>query len=60
VSSLGWGLAFNWWVGVLLAAALVPPVPARIHAGERLLQSEFGNEHPACCARTSRLIPGID
>ena len=59
VSSLGWGLAFNSWVGVLLAALLVPPVLARIHAEERLLQSHFGTEYAAYRTRTSRLIPGI-
>jgi len=46
VSSLGWGLAFNSWVGVLLAALLVPPLIARIH-------------YAAYRARTSRLIPGV-
>jgi protein-S-isoprenylcysteine O-methyltransferase Ste14 len=59
VGSLGWGMAFNSWVGVLLAASLVPPVLARIHAEERLLQSQFGDEYVAYRARTSRLIPGI-
>ena len=59
VSSLGWGLAFNSWVGVLLAALLVPPLLARIHAEEGLLQSQFGDEYAAYRARTSRLIPGI-
>jgi protein-S-isoprenylcysteine O-methyltransferase Ste14 len=59
VGSLGWGLAFNSWVGVLLAALLIPPLLARIHAEERLLQAEFGNEYAAYRARTSRLIPGI-
>jgi len=59
VGSLGWGLAFNTWVGVLLAAALLPPLVARIHAEERLLASQFGGEYEAYRARTSRLIPGI-
>jgi protein-S-isoprenylcysteine O-methyltransferase Ste14 len=59
VSTLGWGLAFNSWVGALLAALHVPPVLARIHAEERLLQSQFGDEYVAYRARTSRLIPGI-
>jgi protein-S-isoprenylcysteine O-methyltransferase Ste14 len=59
VGSLGWGMAFNSWVGVLLAAPLIPPLLARIHAEERLLQSQFGDEYAAYRARTSRLIPGI-
>jgi protein-S-isoprenylcysteine O-methyltransferase Ste14 len=44
---------------VLLAAALVPPVLARIHAEERLLQSQFGDVLVAYRTGTSRLIPGI-
>jgi protein-S-isoprenylcysteine O-methyltransferase Ste14 len=59
VSSLGWGLTFNSWVGVLLAALLVPPLLARIRAEERLLRTQFGGAYAAYCARTSRLIPGI-
>jgi protein-S-isoprenylcysteine O-methyltransferase Ste14 len=59
LSSLGWGLAFNTWVGVLLAVALLPPLVARIHAEERLLASHFGEEHEAYRARTARLLPGI-
>jgi protein-S-isoprenylcysteine O-methyltransferase Ste14 len=58
ISSLGWGLAFRSWIGVLLAALLVPPLLARIKAEERLL-SQFGAEYEAYRARTSRLIPGI-
>jgi protein-S-isoprenylcysteine O-methyltransferase Ste14 len=59
VSSLGWGLAFNSWVGVLLAALLIPPLLARIRAEEKLLRAQFGDEYAAYCARTSRLIPGV-
>src|SRR5262245_15152883 len=59
VSSLGWGLAFNSWVGVLLAALLIPPLLARIRAEEKLLRTQFGDEYAAYCARTSRLIPGV-
>jgi protein-S-isoprenylcysteine O-methyltransferase Ste14 len=59
VSSLGWGLAFNSWVGVVLAALLLPPLVARIYAEERLLRAQFGDKYAAYCARTSRLIPGI-
>ena len=59
VNSLGWALAFRSGVGVLLTALLVPPLVARIHAEERLLRTQFGGEHDAYCARTSRLIPGL-
>jgi len=59
VSTLGWVLAFRSGVGVLLAALLIPPIVARIHAEENLLRSEFGDEYDAYCARTARLIPGV-
>ncbi|HLG86600.1 MAG TPA: isoprenylcysteine carboxylmethyltransferase family protein [Alphaproteobacteria bacterium] len=59
VNMLGWGLAFGNWVGVLLAAVMVPPLVARMNAEERLLQSQFGAEYDAFRARTSRLIPGL-
>jgi len=59
LNTLGWSLAFRSGVGVLLAAALVPPLIARMNAEERLLASEFGAEYEAYRARTWRLIPGI-
>jgi len=46
-------------VGVLLAALMIPPLLARIHAEERLLRAQFGAEYDAYRARTSRLIPGL-
>jgi len=57
--TLGWGLAFRAWVGVLLAILLLPPLLARIRAEERLLQEEFGAEYDAYRARTARLVPGL-
>ena len=57
--TLGWGLAFRAWVGVLLAILLLPPLLARIRAEERLLQEEFGAEYHAYRARTARLVPGL-
>ncbi len=42
ISALGWGLAFNTAVGVLMALANIPPLVARMNAEERLLSSEFG------------------
>ena len=59
VNSLGWALAFRSGVGMLLTALTLVPLFARIHAEERLLRSQFGNEYDAYRARTSRLIPGI-
>jgi len=59
VNSLGWSLAFCAGVGVLLTALMIAPLLARIHAEERLLHSQFGDEYGTYCARTSRLIPGL-
>jgi len=59
ISALGWSLAFRSGVGVLLAAALIPPLFARMHSEERLLASEFGAEYEAYRARTWRLVPGV-
>jgi protein-S-isoprenylcysteine O-methyltransferase Ste14 len=46
-------------VGLLLAAFTIPPLVARMHAEERLLRSEFGDEYADYFARTWRLIPGL-
>jgi protein-S-isoprenylcysteine O-methyltransferase Ste14 len=59
VSTRGWVLAFRSGVGLLLTVLLLLPLIARIRAEERLLQSQFGDEYRAYCARTYRLIPGI-
>lgn len=59
VNSLGWALAFRSGVGLLLTAALIPPLLARIHAEDRLLRTHFGGEYDAYCRRTSRLLPGL-
>jgi protein-S-isoprenylcysteine O-methyltransferase Ste14 len=59
VNALGWALAFRSGVGVLLTAALIPPLAARIRAEERLLASQFGAEYEAYRRRTWRLIPGL-
>ena len=59
IASLGWALAFRSGVGVLLAAALIPPLLARIRSEEALLRSHFGAEYEAYRSRTWRLIPGI-
>jgi protein-S-isoprenylcysteine O-methyltransferase Ste14 len=44
---------------VLLTVLMLPPILARIHAEERLLRTQFGDEYGAYCTRTSRLIPGL-
>jgi protein-S-isoprenylcysteine O-methyltransferase Ste14 len=59
VNALGWALAFRAGVGVLLTALMIPPLLARIHAEERLLHMQFGDEYGAYCARTARLIPRL-
>jgi protein-S-isoprenylcysteine O-methyltransferase Ste14 len=59
IMSLGWALAFRSLLGVLLVLLLIPPLVARMHAEERLLGSEFGEEYDAYRGRTSRLIPGV-
>lgn len=59
VSALGWGLAFNTTLGVLIGVLNIFPVVARIHAEERLLLDNFGSEYAAYRARTWRLIPHV-
>jgi protein-S-isoprenylcysteine O-methyltransferase Ste14 len=59
VNSLGWALAFRSGVGVLLAVLILVPLIARIHAEERLLGTQFGEEYDAYRARTSRLVPWL-
>lgn len=59
LNALGWGLAFRSGVGVLLTVLIIIPLIARIHAEERLLLSEFGDDYEAYRARTFRLIPFV-
>jgi protein-S-isoprenylcysteine O-methyltransferase Ste14 len=59
LTALGWALSFRSGAGILLFALLIPPVLSRIHAEERLLESQFGDEYRAYTRRTSRLLPGI-
>ncbi len=59
LTALGWALSFRSGVGLLLVAFLIPPLLRRIHAEERLLEMQFGDEYRAYTSRTSRLIPGI-
>ncbi len=57
--TLGWSLAFRSWAGVILTAAMIPPLLARMASEERLLQGQFGAEYDAYRARTARLVPRI-
>jgi len=59
LTAIGWALGFRSGVGLLLAALLLPPLVCRIHAEERLLEGEFGDEYRSYAKRTSRLLPGI-
>ena len=59
ISSLGWALAFRSIIGIILVAALIPPLIARMLSEEKLLGAQFGAEYEAYRARTSRLIPGV-
>jgi protein-S-isoprenylcysteine O-methyltransferase Ste14 len=42
-----------------MTALLIPPLLARIHAEEKLLRTQFGDEYDTYRARTSGLIPGL-
>jgi protein-S-isoprenylcysteine O-methyltransferase Ste14 len=55
----GGALVFRSGVGILLAAAILVPVLARIASEEKLLQSQFGAEYDAYRARTWRLLPFV-
>lgn len=59
VASVGWSLTFRSAVGLVLTAALLVPLVARIRAEERLLAATFGPAWQAYAARTSRLLPGV-
>jgi protein-S-isoprenylcysteine O-methyltransferase Ste14 len=59
VIMFGWGLVFRSWIGILLAALVIPVLLARIRAEESLLHAYFGEEYERYRTRTSRLIPGI-
>jgi protein-S-isoprenylcysteine O-methyltransferase Ste14 len=56
---LGWNLSFRSGIGLILGAVMIPPLIARIHSEERLLQSQFGDAYSDYRQRTWRLLPGI-
>jgi protein-S-isoprenylcysteine O-methyltransferase Ste14 len=59
VASVGWALVFRSVVGLVLTAALLVPLVARIRDEERLLAAEFGAAWQDYRARSWRLIPGL-
>lgn len=56
---IGWALVFRSIVGLLLALSLLIPLIPRMHAEERLLGEEFGEEYASYKARTWRLVPWV-
>jgi protein-S-isoprenylcysteine O-methyltransferase Ste14 len=59
VNALGWALAFRSVVGMLLTAAMLVPLVARMNSEEALLGARFGAEYDAYRRHTWRLIPGL-
>jgi protein-S-isoprenylcysteine O-methyltransferase Ste14 len=56
---LGGALVFRSGVGIVLTAAILVPLLARIASEEKLLQSQFGAEYDAYRTRTWRLVPFV-
>src|SRR5262249_805824 len=56
---VGFVLLFRCWLGLLVGAALLPVLVARMNAEESLLESEFGEEYTAYRRRTWRLVPWV-
>jgi protein-S-isoprenylcysteine O-methyltransferase Ste14 len=59
ISTAGWALGFRSGPGLMLAALFIPPLIARMHAEERLLRGQFGEEYDAYFKRTWRLVPWL-
>lgn len=59
INSFGWALAFRSGVGIVLAVLMIPVLMARIHAEEKLLAGQFGEEYEAYRQKTWRLLPGV-
>jgi protein-S-isoprenylcysteine O-methyltransferase Ste14 len=55
----GYVLLFRCWLGLLLVAATLAILFARMNAEEKLLESEFGEEYAAYRRRTWRLVPWV-
>ncbi len=56
---IGFVLVFRCWVGLLLVAAVLAVLVARMDAEEALLESEFGEEYTSHRRRTWRLVPWV-
>jgi protein-S-isoprenylcysteine O-methyltransferase Ste14 len=59
INAAGWALIFRSSVGLMIAASLLIPLVARMHAEERLLRQHFGSEYERYFQRTWRLVPGM-
>ena len=58
--SIGQALVIpNWVAGPSNLIAFVILLALRLHAEERMMVEEFGDEYAAYCARTKCLIPGV-
>jgi protein-S-isoprenylcysteine O-methyltransferase Ste14 len=55
----GFVLVFRCWLGLLLVAAMLAVLLARMNAEEALLESEFGEEYASYRRRTWRLMPWV-
>jgi protein-S-isoprenylcysteine O-methyltransferase Ste14 len=55
----GYVLIFRCWVGLLLVAAMLAILLARMNAEEALLESAFGDEYASYRRHTRRLVPWL-
>jgi protein-S-isoprenylcysteine O-methyltransferase Ste14 len=55
----GYVLVFRCWLGLLLVAATLAILLARMNAEEALLQNEFGEQYASYRRRTWRLVPWV-
>jgi protein-S-isoprenylcysteine O-methyltransferase Ste14 len=56
---VGFVLVFRCWLALLLVAAMLAILLARMNAEETLLESEFGEEYVSYRRRTWRLVPWV-
>ncbi len=59
MSMAGYVLVFRCWLGLLLVAAMLAVLLARMNAEEALLEGEFGEEYASYKRRTWRLVPWV-
>jgi protein-S-isoprenylcysteine O-methyltransferase Ste14 len=55
----GYVLVFRCWLGLLLVAATLAILVARMNSEEALLEGEFGEEYASYRRRTWRLVPWV-